>query len=170
MAVTDRRKKTWRTALAFLVAALVVAGAPYVLLASRPSERQLVQQLVQKAKHGLETRSLDQMMDCIAPDYRDDAGLTHADARRIAQAVARNVQKAEVTITHSHIALTGRSALGHFDVNVVLHAGDQAIAWPMKLKVLFEKQRRGWRGLWRAAWVVKSIEGHGLDKGYEELL
>ena len=164
------QKKSLRRGAALLLGALLVSAGGYALLRPHPTDRELIEELVQRAKCSLEARSVGEMMKCVAQDYHDEAGLSRGDLLRIARIVARNVQRATVTINGSEIAVDGHSAIGRFDVNVVFYDGGQVIPWPMRLEVRFGEQSQGWRGLWQKAWVVKSIKGHGVAKGYEELL
>jgi len=140
------------------------------LLWPQPTDRESLDLLVAQAKHGFESKSVSEIMDCVAPGYEDESGLTRADVSRICQRVARQAKQVEITITGHDITVQSPKATGHFDVVAVLDLGTETITWPMRLEVQFMKQRRGWSKLWRQGWVVVSVNGHGLDKQFEDLL
>jgi len=154
-----------------ILVALALAGAVgWWLLQPRPSDRERLEELVARAEHGFENRSVGEIMSCVAQDYRDDSGLTRAEVLYLARRLALEARKVEVTINSADIQVAGEKAVGRFDAEVVVSEGGEAIPWPMRLEVQFRKERRGWSGLWRKEWVVKSVSGHGLDKSLVDSL
>jgi hypothetical protein len=135
----------------------------------QPTDRQLLDQLVARAKHGFEAKSVSEIMGCVAQGYQDDSGLTRADVLRISQRALRAAKRIELTIRAYDIDVRSPGATGHFDVVAALDVEGEPVTWPMKLEVSFRKQRLGWRSLWRQGWVVTSVKGHSLSKDLGEL-
>jgi hypothetical protein len=139
------------------------------LLHPRPGDREQLEQLIAKGKLALESRSAVQAMECVAPDYHDGAGLKKGDLARVVQRVTRGSHDIEVTINDYRLDMRSPKATGNFDVRIVLHEGPRsAVPIHWNLEVAFEKQRLGWYNLWNRGWVVTSIDGHGIDKSFEE--
>jgi hypothetical protein len=163
-----------------LLGLVMVAAGGWVLW-PEPPDRQSLDELVARAKHGFETRSASEIIDCVAPGYRDDSGLTREDVSRICERIATQAKQVQITITPAgaaeqprslqyDIAIQSSEATGHFDVVATLDLGGETVTWPMRLEVRFVKQDRSWRSLWRPRWAVASVNGHGVDKGLKELM
>ena len=152
-----------------LLGLMVVAAGGWVLW-PEPLDRQSLDELVARAKHGFESRSVSEIMDCVAPGYRDDSGLTREDVSRICERIARQAKQVQITITQYDIAIQSSEATGQFDVVATLDLGGETVTWPMRLEVRFVKQDRSWRRLWRPRWAVASVKGHGVDRGLKGLL
>lgn len=158
-----------RRAGKILMVALLGLGIGWALAQPSPDDRQSIEDLVLRAKHAFEQRSPAEVMSCVAPDYRDSSGLTRDDVYRIVQRLTRGSQQIEITITSQDIETRGGSAVGHFRVQTVAREGADVVNWPMNLEVQFLKQRQGASHLWRRSWVVKSVNGHGMEKVFDDL-
>jgi hypothetical protein len=157
----------WKRGLTVLALVIVGALLGWWLFHPRPSDRELIEDLVAKAEHGVETKSSKEIMECVAPDYRDEGGLTRVDIFRLAWRWQRTSEQADVVIDNYEIEVTPPTATGRFDVQVLLEEqGRQALPLRFHLMVQFEKQRQRWRKVW----LVKSVGGHGLEKDLEDLI
>jgi hypothetical protein len=162
-------RSSWSASTAVLVLFATVALGWWVLH-PRPGDREQIEQLVAKAKQGLETDSWVQVAECISPDYEDEGDLKKGDVAKIVQRVMRGTEKIEVTINDQQIDVGSRTAKGYFDVKIMLHEGPRSrvpIHW--SLEVDFKKQRLGWYNVWQDGWVVASVRGHGIDKSFEDM-
>lgn len=159
-------REAWKRGLKVLC--LVVAGAliGWWFLHPRPSDRDMIEELVAKAEHGVETKSATEIMECVAPGYQDDEGLSHNDIFRLAWRWARSSARADVVIEDYRIDIAAPEASGSFLVQVLLEEQGQRLpALRFDLEVEFEKQRRGWRKVW----LVKAVNGHGLERKVEDI-
>ena len=151
-----RGRRTLR--LVFLVVCGSLLG--WWLFHPRPTDQELIQELVARAEHGVETKSVDEIMSCVSDEYKDGSGLSRRDIWRLAMNWARSSEEAEVVIGSYDIEVASPRATGWFGVTVYLHAGAHRLELPdMQLTVQFEKQRRGWRKVW----LVRSVTGHDLE-------
>jgi hypothetical protein len=146
-----------------LVVALLGLGLSWALVQPSPDDREALEDLVLRAKHAFEQRSTAEIMSCVATDYQDSSGLTRDQVYQIVQRLTRGSQEINVTITSQEIQARGATAVGHFTVQAQAREGDELVNWPMDLEVQFVKQRQGAFHLWRRSWVVKSVNGHGLE-------
>ena len=71
----------------------------------RPSEEELILTLVSKAEAAIETKDKDEIMACVAKDYRDDAGLTRPDIFRLALYWERSTEEVDVAIDEYELKL-----------------------------------------------------------------
>lgn len=147
---------------------MVVAGAlVWWAFHPRPSDRQLIAELVARAEHGVETKSVKEIMACVSPDYQDSAGLTRTDIWRLAHHWAGSSQEVDILIESSKVDIASPRAAGEFLVRLAeLTRGEYELPGELRLRVSFEKQRRGWR----KTWLVTSVEGHGLSEDFEGVL
>lgn len=151
-----RGRRTLR--LVFLVVCGSLLG--WWLFHPRPTDQELIQELVARAEHGVETKSVDEIMSCVSDEYKDGSGLSRRDIWRLAMNWARSSEEAEVVIGSYDIEVASPRATGWFGVTVYLHAGAHRLELPdMQLTVEFEKERRRWRRVW----LVKSVTGHDLE-------
>jgi len=151
-----RGRRTLR--LVFLVVCGSLLG--WWLFHPRPTDQELIQELVARAEHGVETKSVDEIMSCVSDEYKDGSGLSRRDIWRLAMNWARSSEEAEVVIGSYDIEVASPRATGWFGVTVYLHAGAHRLELPeMQLTVEFEKERRGWRKVW----LVRSVTGHDLE-------
>jgi len=159
--------RAWKRGLRLLL--LVAAGAAigWWFAHPRTTEEELILELVARAEHGVETKSVQEMMDCVAPDYEDGTGLTRVDVWRLAMRWVRSPNRADVVIEEYEVTVTPPTAMGRFVGRVVVEQEGQYMA-PLNLDatVEFEKQRRGWRKVW----LVKSISEATLAQEYEGYL
>lgn len=155
--------RTWKIALPVVVG----AALGWWLLQPRPDARELIEELVLKAEHGVETKSVDEVMDCLAPDYVTQNDISRQDIWRLAMQWARSPIQADVVIQDNEITVTGQQATGHFHVQVGLEEeGRYRSPITVFLTVEFERQRRGLRKVW----LVKSVSGFDLDAFTEEFV
>ena len=153
--------------MAIVALAAVVAVGGW-LLWPKPSEESLIIELVAKAEHGVETKNAQEIVGCVARDYRDPSGLTHADIVRLAMQWQRTAEQTEVVIDEYRLEITPPTARGEFEVELSFsEGGRQGPPERMALTVEFEKQRTG---LLRRSWLVKSVSGHGLERDVEGLM
>ena len=151
-----RGRRTLR--LVFLVVCGSLLG--WWLFHPRPTDQELIQELVARAEHGVETKSVDEIMSCVSDEYKDGSGLSRRDIWRLAMNWARSSEEAEVVIGSYDIEVASPRATGWFGVTVYLHAGAHRLELPdMQLTVEFEKERRRWRRVW----LVKCVTGHDLE-------
>jgi hypothetical protein len=152
--------KRWAQLLAGLV---VLSAAAWWVLHPRPSDRELIEELIAKAEHGVETKSVKEVMSCVASDYHDPEGLSSTDVWRLAMQWSRSSAEADVVIEDYKLDIGPSQARGEFAVRVITEGlgVNQPIA--MRLTVEFTKRRRGLRKVW----LVKSVSGHGLSSALE---
>jgi hypothetical protein len=157
----------WKRGLRLLL--LVAAGVAigWWFAHPRTTEEELILEVVARAEHGVETKSVQEIMDCIAPDYEDEAGLTRVDVWRLAMRWARSPERADVVIEEYEVTVTPPTATGHFVGRVLVEQEGQYTA-PLNLdvRVEFEKQRRRWRKVW----LVKSVSEATAAQEYEGYL
>jgi hypothetical protein len=134
----------------------------------QPTDRELLEALVNEVEEGFDSQDAAKVMDRVAPDYQDSAGLDRDDVLAIVGRLARQAQSVEITIHDASIDVAPPKATGRFDVVAVVDTGGDVIRWPMKLEVEFEKRKQGALKLWRRAWVVTSCDGHGLTEDWEQ--
>jgi hypothetical protein len=157
----ERRKRVAQLAV-LLIAATVAA---WWLLHPRPSDEELILDLVAKAEHGLETKDKDEIMECVAEDYRDESGLSRVDIFRLALHWERSSEQVEVAIDEYELHIESPTATGRFLVQLEFQqAGRYEPPLRLPLGVTFERQRRGWRKVW----LVKSVSGHDIERRFEE--
>lgn len=105
-------------------------------------------------------------MDCVAEDYHDEAGLSRIDILRLAMHWERSSEQVEIVVGEYELDIIAPRAAGRFVAELEFEqAGGHDPPLRVPLVVEFEKQRRGWRKVW----LVKSVSGHGLEKGFEGL-
>lgn len=157
----------WKRWVKALLLVLLLASLGWWLLHPRPSDRELILDLVAKAEHGVETKSAKEIMECVAPDYKDEDGLTRLDILRLALRWQRDPDEAEVVIDDYEIEVMSPRASGRFQVDVLFEE-DRGCASPLRfnLAVQFEKQRQRLRKVW----LVKSVNGHGIERDFEDFL
>jgi hypothetical protein len=138
------------------------------LLWPRPSDQKLILDLVARAEHGVETKSADEIMSCVARDYHDPSGLSRVDIFRLAMHWQQTSGQADVAIDSYKLDITPPSARGQFELEVAISEGG-ASEQPqrMSLTVEFGQERQG---LFGRKWVVESVSGHGLEHGFEGLM
>jgi hypothetical protein len=150
-----------RRFLAIGVVLVVAAGALLWWWVHRPSDRQLVDELIARAVHGVETKSLDEIMGCVSPGYHDEEGLSKLDVWRGAARFVQSPDTAEVSIEDYTLDIAPPKATGVFRVRVViLQNGQYLNLGPMEMTVEFEKRRRRLRQVW----LVKSVSAEGIDR------
>jgi len=161
-------REAWKRRLSVLC--VVAAGGLLVwwFLHPRISDRALIEQLVAKAEHGIETKSTKEIMDCLAPDYHDEDGLTRTDIFRLAWRWERTSGRADIAIQQDYqLEIKSPRATGNFEVQVLLEAeGESYPPMHLRLGVEFEKVRRGWHKVW----LVKAVNGHGVKERFEDFL
>jgi len=159
--------RAWKIGLIGSAIALAAAFAVWWFTNPRISDQRQIENLVAKVEHGVETKSGQEIMECVAPDYKDSNGLDRLEILKLVNGWVRSPEQADVTVESYQIKVSGRSATGHFDVQVYLQEGGrgQAPTW-MQLEVNFEKQ---WRRL-RQVWRVKAVEGPSLSGAPEDYL
>lgn len=132
----------------------------------RRTDEELILDLVAKAEHGIETKDRREIMDCVAEDYHDEAGLSRIDILRLAIHWERSSEQVEIAVEEYELDVEAPRATGRFVAELEFEqAGRYDPPLRLPLVVEFEKQRRRWRRVW----VVKSVSGHGLEKGFEGL-
>ena len=146
---------------------VVAAGAFLWWWMHRASDRQLIDELVARAEHGIETKSLDEIMDCIAPDYQDGIGLSKLDVFRGAMHFVQSPDTAEVSIDNTSVEITSPTAAGIFDLHVVITQNGRYVdSGPIQVTVQFEKERRRLSKVW----LVKSVSAPGISKQFEDYM
>ncbi len=150
-----------------LATVLAIAFAVWWLTNPRISDKQQIENLVAKVEHGVESKSGREIMECVAPDYKDSNGLDRLEILKLVNSWVRSPEQADITVEKYEIKINGRSATGHFDVQLYLQEDGrgQPPTW-MSVEVSFEKQ---WRRL-RQVWRVKAVEGPSLSSAPEDYL
>jgi hypothetical protein len=160
--MSGKRRRRVLQLTVFLAAAALVA---WWLLRPRPTDEELILDLVAKAEHGVETKDKDEIMECVASDYQDDSGLSRVDVLRLALHWERSSEQVEVVIDEYELTIASPTATGYFVVQLEFEqAGRYQPPLRLPLVVEFERQRRGWR----KAWVVKSVSGHDIERRFED--
>jgi hypothetical protein len=150
-----------------LLLALVAAGSLLWWVTHRKSDRQLIDDVIAKVVHGVETKSLDEIMECVAPDYQDDTGLSRVDVWRGAAQWVRTVDAAAVTIDNYFVDIQPPTATGTFEVRMQVTRNGQILELgPMHLTVQFEKERRRFKRVW----LVKSVSGYSPSRLLEDYM
>jgi hypothetical protein len=158
--------KAWKITLLVLAGLFVVALAVWWLTNPRISDERQIQNLVAKVEHGVETKSGHEIMECVAPDYKDSSGLDRLEILKLVNSWVRSPEQADVSVEDYQIKVEGRTATGHFTVQVYLQDSDWGRSpLQMGLEVRFEKR---WRRL-RQVWLVKAAEGPALSAPEEYL-
>jgi hypothetical protein len=159
-----RTRRRWLAACVLVAAAAAVA---WWLLRPGPSDEELIARLVVKAETAVESKSTSDIMDCVAEDYRDDAGLTRADIFRLAFRWERTGGTVDVAVEDYELEVNSPRATGRFDVRLFFEEQGQS-APPLRLSLVveFEKERHRLHREWR----VQSVSGHGLEKNFEDYL
>ncbi len=161
------RPGRWKQIAGSLLLALIAASLGWWLFRPRISDEELILALVSRVEHGVETKSTKEIMQCIAPDYSDQAGLSRVDIYRLAWRWGTASETAQIVVDDYEVEVTSPTATGRFEVTVLFEQnGRQAPPVRLDLTVQFEKQRRRLRKVW----LVKSSSGHGLEKGLENVL
>ena len=159
--------RAWTRGPRLLLLVAVGAAIGWWFAHPRTTDEELILELVARAEHGVETKSVQEMMECIAPDYEDGTGLTRVDVWRLAMRWARRPGRAEVVIEEYEVTVTPPTAMGRFVGRVVVEQEGQYMA-PLNLDVTveFEKQRRRWRQVW----LIKSISDATVAQELEDYL
>jgi len=158
---TRRRQRVALVALFVLAAALV-----WWLFHPRTSDEELILALVSRAETAVETKDKDEIMACVARNYRDDAGLTRPEIFRLALYWERSTEEVDVSIDQYELDITPPTAIGRLDVMLSFSSGG-APEPPERLPLVvhFEKQRHGLK----REWLVTAVSGHGLENTFEGL-
>jgi hypothetical protein len=157
----------WKRVLWICVAVIAGVLLAWWMLRPRVSDEELILDLVSRIEHGVETKSANEIMDCVARDYHDEGGLSRADIFRLAWRWERTSEGAEVVVDEYDIDVTPPAARGRFSVRVFFEEGGRRTQ-PLRfeLEVDFEKRRRRLGKVW----LVTSASGHGLEKGIDGFL
>jgi hypothetical protein len=151
-----------------IVGLIVVVPVCVWLLWPRPSDKELILDLVAKAEHGVETKNTQEIMSCVSRDYRDPTGLTRLDIFRLAMNWQRTSEQVDVVIGEHQLEIAPPTATGRLEVELVFsQGGPPELPQRLPLTVEFAKERKGLLG---KAWRVKSVSGHGLEKDFEGLM
>jgi hypothetical protein len=146
---------------AVLLLALVAAALLLWWVTHRRTDRQLIDDVIAKVVHGVETKSLDEIMECVAPDYQDDTGLSRVDVWRGAAQWVRTVDAATVIIDDYSVDIQPPTATGTFAVRMQVTRNGQLVELgPMHLTVQFEKERKRLKRVW----LVKSVSGYSSSR------
>jgi hypothetical protein len=160
--MSGKRRRRALQLTVFLAAAALLA---WWLLRPRPTDEELILDLVAKAEHAVETKDKDEILECVASDYQDDSGLSRVDILRLALHWERSSEQVEIIIDEYELDIASPTATGYFVVQLEFQqAGRYQPPLRLPLVVEFEKQRRGWRKVW----VVKSVSGHDIERRFED--
>ncbi len=153
----------------FKIVLLVLVGTAlgWWLWHPRPTDQELIEELIARADHGVETKSVDEIMSCLSRDYETQGDLSREDMWRMAMQWARSPAQADVLIEDYRLTLEGPEATGYFRVKVgVTEDGFRRPPLALSLTVDFVRRRSGLR----TVWLVHSIGGFDPDLLVEELL
>jgi hypothetical protein len=153
---------------ALRIGVLVALGAAvgWWLAHPRPSDEELIAELVARAEHGVETKSVDEIMSCVSRDYEGQGDWSREDVWRVAMQWARSSEQAEVAIQDTQVRVEKGRAVGHFQVDVTLLDERRRRPTTLFLTVDFERERQGLRKVW----LVRSVQGFDPDMYIEEFL
>jgi len=159
-------RRQWRRSLGIIVAIVAAAVASWWFLHPRPTDEELILDLVAKAEHGVETKNRAEIMQCVAKDYQDDSGLSRLDIFRLALHWEKSPEQVAIAIDGFELDVSSPTARGRFEVQLEFYeAGRHEPPLRLPLVVEFEKQRQKWRRVW----LVKSVSGHGIGSNVEGL-
>lgn len=147
---------------------LVALGAAvgWWLVHPRPSDEELIAELVARAEHGVETKSVDEIMSCVSADYEGEGDWSREDIWRVAMQWARSSEEADVTVQEQQVDVEDGRAVGRFQVDVALSGEGRGRPTTLFLTVDFARERRGLRKVWQ----VRSVQGFDPDMYGEETL
>ena len=153
--------------LLICLGAAAAVGAGWWLVQLRVSDEKLIQELVAKAEHGVEAKSVEEIMDCLSRDFEGQGDMSREDVWRLAMQWQRSPLEADVVIQDQRITVEGREATGQFHVQVELV--EEGLPRPSLVAFLTVGFERRWRGL-RKTWRVRSVRGFDPDAILEEAL
>ncbi len=151
------------------VGLLVVLGGAvgWWLVRPRTSDEELIAEVVARAEHGVETKSVDEIMSCVSSEYRGQGDMRREDVWRSAQQWIRSPATAQVTVENQRVTVEEGKAVGRLEVDVRLEEEGRLVRHlRLFLTVDFERERRGLRKVW----LVKSMSGFDPDELIEEML
>ncbi len=155
--------RAWRIGLLVLLGAAV----GWWVVHPRPSDEELIAELVARAEHGVETKSVEEIVSCVSHDFRGEGDMYREDVWRAAQQWVRSPMEADIAVQDQQLTLRGAEAVGEFQVDVRLEEEGRLVqSLNLFLRVEFERQRRGLRKLW----LVKSVWGFDPNELIEEIL
>jgi hypothetical protein len=160
------RSGAWRRALRIGVLVALGAAVGWWLAHPRPSDEELIAELVARAEHGVETKSVDEIMSCVSRDYEGQGDWSREDVWRVAMQWARSSEQAEVTIQDWQVNVAKGQAIGHFQVDVTLSEQGRGRPIALFLTVDFERERKGLRKVW----LVRSVRGFDPDMYMQDYL
>ena len=103
----------WKRKKFFLLAGVLVLGAAAVwLLRAGPSDRRLIEDLLRRGEHGIVAKNSDEIMSCIAPDYRDHEHVSYAQLRRMVFSWPRVADQGQLTIQTYQLEIGRERATG----------------------------------------------------------
>jgi len=152
---------------AILLAGPAVAAGLWFLLAPRVSDEEQIAALARRVEHGVETKSGEEILDCVSPEYRDSEGMTRTDVWKLVMQWVKSPDRAEVAIQKHEIRVDGGTATGTFEVQVVVER-EHSFEVPLDLTVTVQFEKR-WRR-WHRVWVVKSVLGPAITGLAEEFI
>jgi hypothetical protein len=156
----------WNRALRIAVLVALGAAVGWWLVHPRPSDEELIAELVTRAEHGVETKSVDEIMSCVSDDYEGQGDWSREDIWRVAMQWARSSEQAEVTVQDWQVDVEDGRAVGHFQVDVTLLEEGRGRPTTLFLTVDFKRERHGLRKVW----LVRSVQGFDPDMYIEEFL
>jgi hypothetical protein len=157
----------WNRASKIGLVVVLGAGVGWWVVHPRPSDEELIVELVARAEHGVETKSVAEIMSCVSRDFRGEGDMFREDVWRAGQQWARSPIEADIAVHDQRVTLRGAEAVGEFQVDVRLEEEGRLVqSLNLFLRVEFERQRRGLRKLW----LVKSVQGFDPNELIEELL
>lgn len=159
-------KVTWHRALRIAVLVALGAAVGWWLVHPRPSDEELIAELVAKAEHGVETKSVDEIMSCVSDDYEGQGDWSREDIWRVAMQWARSSEQADVTVQDWQVEVEDERAVGRFEVDVTLSEEGRGRPTTLLLTVDFERERHGLRKVW----LVRSVQGFDPDIYMEDFL
>jgi hypothetical protein len=142
-------------------------AAPVVLLLGfvvawrvwpRASDEELIAAVVRRAKHGVETKDVKEVMSCVSPEYRDTQGLTRGQVLRLAMVWAREPQTASVSVEDYRLTLAPPEASATLTVVMAVTGQGALDSRRLPVTVRFRKERRGLGSVW----LVHAVEGYEL--------
>ncbi len=136
--------------------ALLLAAMLAWLVHPRPSDRQQIEDLLHRGEHGIDTKNVSEIMDCVAPNYRDGEHVSRADLQRMVLGWARVSEQGNVTIEDCRLDLHSTRGTGKLKVVFDLMGQGGKTSLPMELKISFAKERRGWHRVW----LITSVDGY----------
>jgi len=119
--------RSLRRRLKFILpAALGLIAVAVWFLHPRPTDQQLIAEVVRRGEHGIETKNVKEIMSCVAPDYQDSQNVTRTELLRLVMQWPRVRERGEITLEDYHLDITPPHGHGEIRPYVRAHRRGRA--------------------------------------------